>query len=55
MEQREHHDFFRMPRRRLRHCVEGIKEAVKRGFRVTTERHILRWHDPNSVRAFFDE
>jgi hypothetical protein len=35
--------------------VEGIREAVKRGFRVTTNATLFDGADPNSVRAFFDE
>src|SRR5260370_32955864 len=35
--------------------MEGIKEAVKRGFRVTTNTTLFDGADPNSVRAFFDE
>ena len=32
-------------------AVEGIKEAVKRGFRVTTNSTFFDGTDPNSVRA----
>jgi hopanoid biosynthesis associated radical SAM protein HpnH len=36
-------------------AVEAIKEAVKRGFRVTTNTTLYNDSDPKSVRAFFDE
>ena len=36
-------------------ALEGMKEAVKRGFRVTTNTTLFDGADPNSVRAFFDE
>jgi hopanoid biosynthesis associated radical SAM protein HpnH len=36
-------------------AVAGIKEAVKRGFRVTTNTTLFDNANPASVRAFFDE
>ena len=36
-------------------AAEGIREAVRRGFRVTTNTTLFDGADPNSVRAFFDE
>jgi hopanoid biosynthesis associated radical SAM protein HpnH len=36
-------------------AAEGIREAVKRGFRVTTNTTLFDGADPKSVRAFFDE
>src|SRR6202050_616121 len=36
-------------------AVEAIKEAVKRGFRVTTNTTLFSGADPPHVRAFFDE
>ena len=36
-------------------AVKGIKEAVKRGFRVTTNTTIFNNADPEEVRQFFDE
>jgi hopanoid biosynthesis associated radical SAM protein HpnH len=36
-------------------AVEGIREALRRGFRVTTNTTLFDGADPNSVRAFFDE
>ena len=41
--QREHHDFSVCREGGYDKAVEGIREAVKRGFRVTTECHALRW------------
>jgi hopanoid biosynthesis associated radical SAM protein HpnH len=53
--QREHHDFSVCREGGYDAAVEGIKEAVKRGFRVTTNTTLFDGADPNSVRAFFDE
>lgn len=36
-------------------AVEGIKEAIRRGFRVTTNTTLYNDADPASVRSFFDE
>ncbi len=36
-------------------ALEGIKEAVKRGFRVTTNTTLFDGADPEHVRQFFDE
>jgi hopanoid biosynthesis associated radical SAM protein HpnH len=36
-------------------AVEAIKEAVKSGFRVTTNTTLFNDSDPASVRSFFDE
>ena len=36
-------------------AVRGIKEAVKRGFRVTTNTTIFNNADPDTVRKFFDD
>jgi len=36
-------------------AVEGIREALRRGFRVTTNTTLYSDADPASVRAFFDE
>src|SRR3990167_5260904 len=35
-------------------AVEGIKEAVKRGFRVTTNTTLFDGANPENVRTFFD-
>ncbi len=53
--QREHHDFSVCREGGYDIAVEGIKEAVKRGFRVTTNATFFDGTDPNHVRAFFDE
>ncbi len=53
--QREHHDFSVCREGGWDIAVEGIKEAVKRGFRVTTNATFFDGTDPNSVRSFFDE
>ncbi len=53
--QREHHDFSVCREGGYDVAVEGIREAVKRGFRVTTNTTLFDGADPNSVRAFFDE
>jgi len=36
-------------------AVEGVKEAVKRGFRVTTNTTLFDGFDPKHVRQFFDD
>ena len=36
-------------------ALDGMKEALRRGFRVTTNTTLFDGADPNSVRAFFDE
>ena len=53
--QREHHDFSVCREGGYDMAVEGIKEAVQRGFRVTTNATFFDGTDPNSVRAFFDD
>jgi len=53
--QREHHDFSVCREGGYELAVEGIKEALKRGFRVTTNTTLFDGADPASVRAFFDE
>jgi hopanoid biosynthesis associated radical SAM protein HpnH len=53
--EREHHDFSVCREGGYDIAVEGIKEAVKRGFRVTTNATFFDGTDPNSVRSFFDE
>jgi hopanoid biosynthesis associated radical SAM protein HpnH len=53
--QREHHDFSVCREGGYDQALEGIKEALKRGFRVTTNTTLFDGADPNSVRAFFDE
>lgn len=53
--QKEHHDFSVCREGGYELAVEGIKEAVARGFRVTTNTTLFEGTDANSVRAFFDE
>ena len=36
-------------------AIDGIREAIARGFRVTTNTTLFDGADPKSVRAFFDE
>jgi hopanoid biosynthesis associated radical SAM protein HpnH len=53
--QKEHHDFSVCREGGYNQAIEGIREAVKRGFRVTTNTTLFDGADPKSVRAFFDE
>ena len=53
--QREHHDFSVCKEGGYDEALDGIKEALKRGFRVTTNTTLFDGADPKSVRAFFDE
>jgi len=53
--QREHHDFSVCLEGGYELAVDGIKEALARGFRVTTNTTLFDGADPKSVRAFFDE
>jgi hopanoid biosynthesis associated radical SAM protein HpnH len=53
--QREHHDFSVCREGGYDLALDGIKEALKRGFRVTTNTTLFDGADPKSVRAFFDE
>jgi hopanoid biosynthesis associated radical SAM protein HpnH len=53
--QPEHHDFSVCREGGYEAAAEGIREAVKRGFRVTTNTTLFDGADPKSVRAFFDE
>ena len=53
--QREDHDFSVCREGGWDLAVEGIKEAVKRGFRVTPNSTFFDGTDPNHVRAHFDE
>lgn len=53
--EREHHDFSVCREGGFDQAVEGIREAVKRGFRVTTNTTLFEGADPASVRRFFDE
>ncbi len=53
--QKEHHDFSVCREGGYEQAIEGIREAIKRGFRVTTNTTLFDGADPNSVRGFFDE
>jgi len=53
--QKEHHDFSVCREGGYEQAIEGIREAVKRGFRVTTNTTLFDGADPKSVRMFFDE
>jgi hopanoid biosynthesis associated radical SAM protein HpnH len=53
--QKEHHDFSVCREGGYELAIEGVKEAVKRGFRVTTNTTLFDGADPKSVRAHFDE
>jgi hopanoid biosynthesis associated radical SAM protein HpnH len=53
--QREHHDFAVCREGTYDIAVAGIREAVQRGFRVTTNATLFDGADPASARAFFDE
>jgi len=53
--QKEHHDFSVCREGGYDLAIAGIREAIKRGFRVTTNTTLFDGADPKSVRAFFDE
>lgn len=53
--QKEHHDFSVCREGGYELAADGIKEAVKRGFRVTTNTTLFDGADAKSVRDFFDE
>jgi hopanoid biosynthesis associated radical SAM protein HpnH len=53
--QREHHDFSVCREGGYEIAVEAIREAVKRGFRVTTNATFFDGADAGSIRGFFDE
>ena len=53
--QREHHDFSVCREGGYDLALAGIKEALQRGFRVTTNTTLFDGADPSSVREFFDE
>jgi hopanoid biosynthesis associated radical SAM protein HpnH len=53
--QREHHDFSVCREGGYEIAIDGIREALRRGFRVTTNTTLFDGADPNSVRGFFDE
>jgi hopanoid biosynthesis associated radical SAM protein HpnH len=53
--QREHHDASVCREGVYDVAVGGIRAALRRGFRVTTNTTLFAGADPTSVRAFFDE
>jgi hopanoid biosynthesis associated radical SAM protein HpnH len=53
--QREHHDFSVCREGTYDKAVEGIRMALERGFRVTTNTTLFDGADPQSVRQFFDD
>jgi hopanoid biosynthesis associated radical SAM protein HpnH len=53
--ERDHHDFAVCRDGGFDIAVEGIRAAVGRGFRVTTNTTLFDGADPKSVRAFFTE
>jgi len=53
--QREHHDLSVCREGGYDLALQGVREAVQRGFRVTTNSTLFEGANPHSVRAFFDE
>jgi hopanoid biosynthesis associated radical SAM protein HpnH len=53
--EREHHDFSVCREGGYDLAIEGMKEALRRGFRVTTNTTLFDGADPNSVREHFDQ
>ncbi len=53
--EREHHDFSVCREGGYDIAVDGIREAIRRGFRVTTNTTLFDGADPKSVRKHFDE
>lgn len=53
--QKEHHDFAVCREGGYDIAVEAVREAVQRGFRVTTNTTLFDGADAQSVRGFFDE
>ena len=53
--QRDGHDFSVCREGGYDIAIDGMKVALERGFRVTTNTTLFDGADPNSVRAFFDE
>jgi len=52
---REHHDFSVCREGTYDKAVEGIRMALERGFRVTTNTTLFEGANPQSVRQFFDD
>ena len=53
--ERDHHDFSVCREGGYDIAIDGMREALARGFRVTTNTTLFDGADHNSVRAFFDE
>jgi hopanoid biosynthesis associated radical SAM protein HpnH len=53
--EREHHDFSVCMEGGYEMALQGVKEALRRGFRVTTNTTLFDGADPKSVRRFFDD
>src|SRR6266700_2278484 len=53
--EREHHDLSVCREGGYEIAAQGIREALKRGFRVTTNTTLFDGADAKSVRSFFDE
>jgi hopanoid biosynthesis associated radical SAM protein HpnH len=53
--EREHHDFSVCRDGGYDQAIDGMKEALRRGFRVTTNTTLFDGADPNSVREHFDQ
>src|SRR5207244_10652040 len=53
--QREHHDFAVCREGGYDIAVDAVREALQRGFRVSTNTTLFDGADPKSVRALFDE
>lgn len=53
--QREHHDLAVCREGGFDLAVDSVREAVRRGFRVTTNSTLFDGADPKSVRSFFQE
>src|SRR5579859_4570203 len=53
--EREHHDFSVCREGGYELAIAGMKEALKRGFRVTTNTTLFDGADPSSVREHFDQ
>src|SRR6202451_2762939 len=53
--QREHHDFSVCREGTYDVAVKGIRMALERGFRVTTNTTLFDGTNPESVRQFFDD
>ena len=53
--ERQHHDFSVCREGGYDQAIEGMKEALRRGFRVTTNTTLFDGADPNSVREHFDQ